>query len=180
VAINAATSPATYDAGTKTIGVDVSAITIAASQVTGTAVVTSDSRLSDARTPTAHTHAIADSTGLQTALDGKAATSHTHNVSQIVTTVSDKSANYTIVAADENTFIRSTGSAITITIANVLAVGESVQFAQDGAGQITFTPGNGVTLQSVDSKRKTNKQYSGATVICVASGQYRLYGDLAA
>jgi Phage tail repeat like len=28
--------------------------------------------------PSAHTHAIADTTGLQTALDGKAATSHTH------------------------------------------------------------------------------------------------------
>jgi hypothetical protein len=28
--------------------------------------------------PSSHTHAIADTTGLQTALDGKAATSHTH------------------------------------------------------------------------------------------------------
>ncbi|WP_299489373.1 hypothetical protein [uncultured Gordonia sp.] len=37
-----------------------------------------DSRLSDARTPTAHTHAIADTTGLQGALDGKASSSHTH------------------------------------------------------------------------------------------------------
>lgn len=32
-----------------------------------------DSRLSDARTPTAHTHTIANVTGLQTALDGKIA-----------------------------------------------------------------------------------------------------------
>jgi hypothetical protein len=29
-------------------------------------------------TPSAHTHVVADTTGLQTALDGKAATSHTH------------------------------------------------------------------------------------------------------
>lgn len=34
-----------------------------------------DSRLSDARTPLAHTHAIANVTGLQAALDGKAAIS---------------------------------------------------------------------------------------------------------
>ena len=37
-----------------------------------------DSRLSDARTPTAHTHAISEVTNLQTSLDGKAATSHAH------------------------------------------------------------------------------------------------------
>jgi len=37
----------------------------------------------------------------------------------ITTAVSDKSANYTLVAADKNTYIRSTGSAITITINNV-------------------------------------------------------------
>lgn len=33
--------------------------------------------------PNAHTHSIANVTGLQTALDGKAATSHTHNASDI-------------------------------------------------------------------------------------------------
>lgn len=32
-------------------------------------------------TPSAHTHAISDTTGLQTALDGKASTSHTHAIS---------------------------------------------------------------------------------------------------
>jgi hypothetical protein len=37
-----------------------------------------DSRLSDARTPTSHGHAIVNVTGLQAALDGKSATDHTH------------------------------------------------------------------------------------------------------
>ena len=41
--------------------------------VQGTAVVTADPRLSDARMPVPHTHAISDTTGLQTALDGKQA-----------------------------------------------------------------------------------------------------------
>lgn len=40
-------------------------------------VLGSDTRLSDARTPTAHTHAIAEVTGLQAALDGKLATTGT-------------------------------------------------------------------------------------------------------
>lgn len=34
-------------------------------------------------TPSAHTHAISDVTSLQTSLDGKANTSHTHTLSQI-------------------------------------------------------------------------------------------------
>ncbi|MFB9778830.1 hypothetical protein [Rhodococcus baikonurensis] len=43
-----------------------------------TSVQEGDSRLTNARPPTAHSHAVADVTGLQGALDGKAATSHTH------------------------------------------------------------------------------------------------------
>jgi hypothetical protein len=92
----------------------------------------------------------------------------------------DKSANYAIVVTDAGQTIRSTGSAITITIDNVLNIGDRVDFIQDGAGQITFTPGSGVTLNSVDNKRKTNKQYAGATILCVAAGQYRLIGDIVA
>ncbi|QLF83533.1 minor tail protein [Gordonia phage RedWattleHog] len=41
-------------------------------------VGTSDPRLTDARTPTTHSHAIGDVTGLQAALDGKSATGHSH------------------------------------------------------------------------------------------------------
>jgi hypothetical protein len=70
-------------------------IEIAPSQVTGTAIVEGDARLTDARTPTAHTHvkaditdfahthAISDVTNLQAALDGKVNT-----VNGVVTTAS--------------------------------------------------------------------------------------------
>jgi hypothetical protein len=119
------------------------------------------------------------STATQTALNGKANTSHTHNQSELITTVSDKSAGYTILATDKNSIIRSTGSAITITIANVLAIGERIDFVQSGAGQITFAA-SGVTLQSRDSKLKTAGQHAGATVMCIASGVYVVVGDLAA
>jgi hypothetical protein len=94
-------------------------------------------------------------------------------------TISDKSANYPIVASDKGTLVRSTGSAITITIDNVLAVGEFIDFLQFGAGQVTFTAGSGVTLSSSGTKLKTSAQYAVATVLCVASGQYVLFGDLA-
>jgi hypothetical protein len=99
--------------------------------------------------------------------------------SAIVTTaVSDKSTNYTITSGDKNTFIRSTGSAITITLANVLAAGESIQFIQAGTGQVTFAAGSGVTLTSADSYLKTAKQYAGVSVVCAASGVYHLIGNL--
>lgn len=93
-------------------------------------------------------------------------------------TVNNISANYTIQATDVNKFVVSTGSAITVTIANVLTVGQRIDFLQDGTGQITFAAGSGVTLQSKGSKLKTAAQESAATVLCVASGQYRLIGDL--
>ena len=48
--------------------------THAPGEVTGTAVITTDARLSDARTPTAHSHATSEVTGLDTALSGKLAT----------------------------------------------------------------------------------------------------------
>jgi len=103
------------------------------------------------------------------------------NMKQVATTVTDKAAGYTILAADENTFIRSTSAtAVTMTIANVLAIGESVQFIQFGAGQITFAAGAGATLRSVDNKLKSNKQYSVVAITCVASGEYLITGDVVA
>lgn len=56
---------------------------ISPTAITGTAVITTDSRLSDSRTPTAHAHTIADVTSLQTTLDGKASSSHTHTISDV-------------------------------------------------------------------------------------------------
>ena len=72
-----------------------STLAIAPSQVTGTAVITTDTRLSNSRTPTAHasSHASAGSdpvtlaqsqvTNLTTDLAGKAATSHTHTIANV-------------------------------------------------------------------------------------------------
>ena len=89
---------------------------------------------------------------------------------------SDKSANYTIQSSDVNSYIRSTGSAITITVPDVLQNGQSVNFIQAGTGQITFA-GSGITINSVDARLKTSVQYSGASIVKVG-GAYYLIGDL--
>jgi hypothetical protein len=92
---------------------------------------------------------------------------------------SDKSANYSIVASDLGTTIRSTGSAITVTVDNVLTQqGDRIDFIQAGTGQITFAAGSGVTLSSADSKLKTSKQFAGASVVFGGSGVYYLIGNL--
>lgn len=92
--------------------------------------------------------------------------------------VSNKTANYTTAATDAGNTINSTGSAITVTVSNTLSAGQRIDFVQTGSGQITFAAGSGVTLNSKGSKLKTAGQYSGATVICLASGSYLLVGDL--
>jgi hypothetical protein len=71
--------PSTFPPATHThAAADITSGTLAIARIpTGTTSTTvcigNDSRLSDSRTPTAHPHAIADVTGLQTALDGKQA-----------------------------------------------------------------------------------------------------------
>ncbi len=110
---------------------------------------------------------------------GTAVAFDTVKMDDIATDFQAKSSSYTIVAADRNNFIRFSATA-TITIADVLASGESINFIQTGSGQITFSPGSGVTLLSKDNNRKTKAQYSAATVVSAGGGTYYLIGDLAA
>ena len=110
---------------------------------------------------------ISSVTGLQAALDAKA---------PATAAVSDISAAYTLVAGDKNKLIRSTNAAITVTVPDVLANGDRVDFIQVGAGQITFA-GSGVTLNSADAQLKTAKQFAAASIL-KAGGAYYLVGNL--
>ena len=93
--------------------------------------------------------------------------------------VFDQASSYSTTATDAGDLIRSTSaSAVNFTITNTLSVGQFIDFVQWGAGQVTFVAGSGVTLNASAGRVKTNVQYSGATVLCVASGVYWLYGDL--
>ena len=76
-------APPTVDASLLTTGV------LSDSRLSNNIVRTTDTRLSDARTPLSHNHNISDVSGLQTALDSKqasgnyAASSHTHAISSV-------------------------------------------------------------------------------------------------
>lgn len=94
------------------------------------------------------------------------------------TAVQEKSTNYTIVAGDAGSYIYVTAAAI-ITIADVLAVGETINFISTTADAVAFAAGSGVTLYSKGDALGIAGQYSGASVTKKATGVYFIVGDLA-
>ena len=94
------------------------------------------------------------------------------------TTVSEQATSRAIVAGDANSFIYAT-AAITITVDDELAIGETVNFVQNAAGAITFAAGAGVTLNSKDAALLTGGQFAGASITKKATNSYYLVGDLA-
>ena len=94
------------------------------------------------------------------------------------TTVSEQATSRTIVAGDANSFIYST-AAITITVDDEIAIGETINFVQNTADAITFAAGAGVTLNSKDAALLTGGQFAGASITKKATNSYYLVGDLA-
>ncbi len=93
-------------------------------------------------------------------------------------TVSEQATSRTIVAGDANSFIYAT-AAITITVDDELAIGETINFVQDAADAITFAAGAGVTLNSKDAALLTGGQFAGASITKKATNSYYLVGNLA-
>ena len=94
-------------------------------------------------------------------------------------------AGYTLVLADAGTYIDYTGAstgAVTIPPNSSVAfpVGTEIDFFQSGAGQLTFTAGAGVTIQSINSYLKCAARYSGLSAKKVATDTWQLVGNLAA
>ena len=96
------------------------------------------------------------------------------------TPVQTKTAAYTTVAGDKNSFIAvNAASNTTVTISNTLNPGDRIDFIQQGTGQVVFAAGSGVTLNAFGSATKTAGQYAAATVLCMAAGVYYLIGNVA-
>ena len=93
-------------------------------------------------------------------------------------TVSEQGTSRAIVAGDANSFIYAT-AAITITVDDELAIGETINYIQNAAGAITFAAGAGVTLNSKDDALDTGGQFAGASITKKATNSYYLVGDLA-
>jgi hypothetical protein len=93
--------------------------------------------------------------------------------------------NYTLVLGDAGKFVAmNVAGANTLTVppnsSVAFPINTRIDLGQYGAGQVTITPGSGVTIRSADSKLKTNKQYSGGTLIKIGTDEWWAFGDLVA
>jgi hypothetical protein len=127
---------------------------------------------------------VATLTGTQT-LTNKTLTDPVINNGKINLTLNAQTGTtYTLVAADSGKLVTmANGSPITLTLPpSVFAVGEQINIAQTGAGQVTFAQGAGVTINSTGAAPtapKIAKQYGAATAICTASNVFLVIGGLA-
>jgi hypothetical protein len=99
-------------------------------------------------------------------------------------TANRQTASYTLVLGDADKLVEmNVGSANNLTIplnsSVAFATGTQILLAQYGAGQTTLVPTSGVTIRSNGAKLKLNAQYSGATLIKIATDEWYLFGDIA-
>jgi hypothetical protein len=147
---------------------------------------------------TGHTHTIANVTGLQTALDGKANSAHTHaqsDVTGLSTALAGKSdrgvldgmktvtASGNISVADAGyEILANSGSAIVLTVQpdSVAAwpARSIISVTRLGVGTVTIAPGSGVTIRSVSGYLAIADQYASATLIRIAADEWLLRGSL--
>ena len=115
------------------------------------------------------------STATQTALDAK--------TNKLIVT-NRQTASYTLVLGDADKLVEiNNASANNLTIplnsSVAFATGTQILLAQYGAGQTTVVATSGVTIRSSGGKLKLNAQYSGATLIKIATDEWYLFGDIA-
>jgi hypothetical protein len=113
---------------------------------------------------------------IQTQIDTKSA--------KLITT-NRQTASYTLVIGDADKLVEmNVGTANNLTIplnsSVAFATGTQILLAQYGAGQTTVVATSGVTIRSSGGKLKLNAQYSGATLIKIATDEWYCFGDLSA
>lgn len=92
--------------------------------------------------------------------------------------------NYTLILSDEGKMLLlsngATAGTLTVPPNSSVAfpIGTVIDMTQTGSGQITVTPGSGVTINSADSKTKFRVQYSGASLIKTDTNTWILVGDI--
>lgn len=103
------------------------------------------------------------------------------NTPALVSINNQSGSSYTLTSNDFNgktVVIAANSGSITIEVPPSMPVGSSVLIEQGGAGQITFTPGSGVTLHSFESALTTKGTNATVTIYCKAADTYTLTGNL--
>ena len=95
----------------------------------------------------------------------------------------NQNVSYTLVLADDARIINmDSAGALTLTVPTnatvAFPVGTQILVRQVGAGRITISPANGVTLSTALGENKTRAQASVAGLIKLASDTWAVFGDL--
>lgn len=87
--------------------------------------------------------------------------------------------SYTFDAEDAGGLVLTTnGSDVTVTVPpDVFAQGDIICLNQKGAGQVTFAPGSGVTINSSDALLKTRTQHAQVALECIGTNEFTLIGE---
>lgn len=96
-----------------------------------------------------------------------------------------QTASYTLTLAEADYLVEmnvATANNLTIPPNSTAAfpIGTQIMVAQYGAGQTTIVAGSEVTLRSEGGKLKLSSQYSGATLIKIATDEWYVFGNLTA
>jgi len=167
-----ATSPLTYNAGTSTVGIDLSAYDTSAEI---------DTKLTDYDTSAEVDTKLADY-DTSAEVDTKVADS------KLASFITDATTARTLTtAADEGKTLQFTSASATVLTVNAssdFTVGARVDIIADGAGELTVTA-DGATIKAAEVSTTSGSftigaQYSAATLLCVATDEYRLIGNIAA
>jgi len=87
--------------------------------------------------------------------------------------------SYTLATSDAGALVLTTsGSPVAVTVPpDVFAQGDIICLNQKGAGQVTFAPGAGVTINSSDALLKTRTQHAQVALECIGSNEFTLIGE---
>jgi hypothetical protein len=103
------------------------------------------------------------------------------NLTGVVT--NRQTASYTLALGDSNDLVEmnvATANNLTVPLNSSVAfpIGTKIDVAQYGAGQTTVVATSGVTVRSSGGALKLAVQYSGATLVKIATDEWYLFGDI--
>ena len=170
--------------GDVTLNVDLTAVTIPASQISDLTATAAELNILDGVTATSAELNILDgvtadatelnyvdgvTSGIQSQLDDKAL---------LTPAVNAKTAAYTLAVGDRGETITADGTFTLTAPSATFSAGDRVDFVNIGTGVITFA-GSGVTVNSKDAALTIASQWAAASILFLSSSTAVLIGDIA-
>lgn len=173
--------------GDVTLDVDLSAVTIPASQLSDITATATELNYTDGVTSAIQSQlddkqaivsGVSDTeigyldgvtSAIQTQLDAKA---------PLTPSLNAKTGTYTLAVGDRGEFITASGTFTITAPSATFSAGDRIDFVNIGTGTITFA-GSGVTINSKDSALTLATQWTAATLLFLSSSSAVLIGDIA-